>query len=103
MDEPITSPTLTPPALDALNEITDAVAAVRAAHLMTRLAARPGPPLRWTVNGTTLVGRPEPDATEDQAAEAVREWGRRLQLESAGGAAAGTVEGINVAIHSPSP
>lgn len=100
MDADIPALTATPHArapLAAFNADLDrAIAACRAADLMTQLAARRGPRLDWTVDGTVLVGRPLTEHSLEEGCAAVANWAARLGLAPADGTAAGIVDGVEV-------
>lgn len=107
MEPDIHALTATPDArtpLDAFSaDLNRAIAACRAADLMTQLAARPGPRLDWRVDGTVLVGQPLPEAAHADGCAAVASWAARLGLGLADGAAEGEVEGVAVRLHTDPP
>ncbi|MGI8333524.1 hypothetical protein ACRYCC_26525 [Actinomadura scrupuli] len=107
MEPDITALTAAPDArtpLEAFSvDLARAIAACRAADLMTQLAARPGPRLDWTVDGIVLVGRPVPEATPAEGCAAVASWAARLCLALTEGSALGDVEGVAVRLHTDPP
>lgn len=100
MDDDIPALTATPHARERLDAFTtgldQAIAAVRAADLMTQLAARPGPRLDWIVDGIRLIGRPAQETTPEEGHAAVAAWATRLGLTLADTTAKGFVDGVDV-------